>query len=360
MQPYTKEEKDILRLTALPGMTARRFWLLHAACPRLWPDFSLQNERMAFLPPAFVKLLLAEREAPENTSFYAAMEKKGMRALTYINEAYPKRLLDFANPPPVLYAIGDLSLLRRPLAAMVGPRRPSETALAATGEFARCLAQAGAVVLSGMAAGIDAAAHRAALSVPGGKTVAVLGSGADRPYPAENAGLHAEICQKGLVLSEQPPGAAPLAGNFPLRNRIISGLSDALVLMEAGAKSGALITASFALEQGKPVLCLPNPANPQNSGVNDLIRSGCKPALEPADVLRVLGLSAAGPAKEGAPALSGVDKQVYESLLKGPRSPDEMAVLLQIPAHRLNSVLTMLEVRGIVEQLPGRLYKIRK
>jgi DNA processing protein len=197
-----------------------------------------------------------------------------LRIVEIGDEAYPARLLDLPRPPKRLWWHGDLDLLNGKVVAVVGTRRATQYGRRMTAEIAGALARAGVTVVSGMALGIDAVAHRAALDATGG-TVAVLGTGADVAYPRAHVALHAEIAERGAVLSELPPGAHSHRGSFPERNRIIAALAGATIVIEAPLDSGALITANRALELGRDVAVIPGPIDsPQSQGSNALLRDG--------------------------------------------------------------------------------------
>src|SRR5437764_191667 len=218
----------------------------------------------------------------------AALVRAGGRFLVMGDAGYPASLASLADAPPVLSAIGDLSLLGRRTIAIVGAREASLAGRRFAGEVATSLGQAGFVVASGLARGIDAAAHEAAL--PTG-TVAVLAGGIDQIYPPQNAGLHQAIAARGLLLAEAPFGTPPVARAFPRRNRIVSGLSAGIVVVEAAARSGSLITAQCAAEQGRDVFVVPgSPMDPRHAGSNSLIRDGAILVRDANDIISVFGL----------------------------------------------------------------------
>ena len=203
-------------------------------------------------------------------------------------EGYPGRLLHLPDPPAVVLLLGDVRLLDRPAVALVGSRRSTASGRRTAGRLAQGLVARGVVVVSGLALGIDGAAHRAALDA-GGDTVAVLGTGPDRPHPPSNRGLFGAIRERGLLVSEFLPGEPPLPHHFPRRNRILAALADAVVVVEAGRRSGALITAGHALDLGLPVGAVPGSVYAETSaGTNRLIQDGAAPVLEPEDALGLL------------------------------------------------------------------------
>lgn len=223
-----------------------------------------------------------------------AAERLGMNPIFTIEPGYPKRLAWLDQPPPLIYTLGDTALLDRPTVAIVGSRRSSAAGQAMARTLAAGLSQAGVIVVSGLARGIDAAAHQAGLS---GGTVAVLAGGLDTVYPPENEALQREIAARGCLVSERPPGFTPRGRDFPRRNRIISGLSLGVVVVEAAQRSGSLITARMALEQGRGVYAVPgHPLDPRAEGTNRLIKSGATMVTAADDILVDLAPQLEGPA----------------------------------------------------------------
>jgi DNA processing protein len=282
----------------------------------------------------------------------------GLRLLGRDDPCYPSLLGHVPDAPRVLWWRGQPSVLARPAVAIVGSRAALMESLAFAHGLARDLAARGLVVVSGLARGIDSAAHRGALEC--GPTVAVCGTGIDRTYPPEHRGLADAIAANGVVVTEFPPGTPPLAHHFPRRNRIIAGLSVAVVVVEAGWKSGALGTARCALEQGREVMAVPGlVAGGRNRGGHGLIRDGATlvesaedvMAALPAHVLAHLGPS---PAADAAPRPSRPDDAVLQALPPGvSRTFEELVEATGWVAHRLAAHLTGLELDGEVERLPG-------
>ena len=271
-----------------------------------------------------------------------------LRIVEIGDERYPPRLLDLARPPKRLWWHGDLDLLNRTVVAVVGTRRATQYGRRMTTEVAGALARAGATVVSGMALGIDAAAHRAALDV-GGATAAVLGTGADVAYPRAHLSLHAEIAEHGAVLSELPPGAHSHGGSFPERNRIIAALASATIVIEAPLDSGALITATRALELGRDIGIVPGPIDsPQSQGSNALMRDGAHPIVAVADALALVGL--APPPVPSAPRLDGDSEiKIWRALDDGSATMDELCARTGLPVAQCLSTVTALELRGLIE-----------
>ena len=295
----------------------------------------------AHCPPHERERLLDAAEAME-----AAAQAVDAALLVRGDPDYPARLLDLPDPPPYLFALGAVEITRPPVVAIVGTRHSSAYGERITRELATAAARAGACVVSGMARGIDAAAHVAALDT-GGRTVAVLGTGVDVAYPAAHRALHARIAAHGLVLSEHPPGERAHAGAFPHRNRLVAALADVTLVVEAGAKSGALITATHALELGRTVAAVPGPIDaPGSLGANELLRDGASVIASVADLLALLGLT---PAVRRPRALPPDEQAVWDALARGPLDADALTARSALPAARVLAALTALELLGAVE-----------
>jgi DNA processing protein len=292
------------------------------------------------------------------------IERLGARALLAHDPGYPAVLREIPDAPPVLFALGDLALLERPAVAIVGSRDHSDYG----GEVARALAwgaaSSGLVVVSGMARGLDAVAHAAALDAGGG-TIGVLGNGLGVIYPSANRRLYQRVAERGLLLTEFPPGERPTAGSFPRRNRLISGLARVTVVVEAAEGSGALITAGTALDQGREVMVVPgNITSPSSVGANRLIRDGAAPLLCTDDLLVHYpeavrqAASVAEPTTKALPeGLGDVDQAVAELLGADPVLLDDLVGRSGRPAGELLAALCALEIAGVVEQRPGRLFR---
>ena len=276
----------------------------------------------------------------------------GLRRITVEDEEYPPQLRELYRPPEVLWACGVRTIgeaLGAPIVAVVGTRRATHYGLRATREIVSALARAGATIVSGMARGIDAAAHQATLDV-GGITVAVLGTGADVPYPRGHVALHRTIAEQGLILSEFPPGAKAGPGSFPRRNRIIAGLASLTIVVEAPAKSGALITAKDALDLSRDVAALPGPIDsPQSQGCNELIRDGAHPITSVRDALLLAKLDVSYGTAARPVITDAAEVRVWEALARGGASIDELCARTSLPVAECMSAVTGLEVRGIVE-----------
>ncbi|HET7190035.1 MAG TPA: DNA-processing protein DprA [Gemmatimonadaceae bacterium] len=261
--------------------------------------------------------------------------------------AYPTRLHECSDPPRTLWARGDLSLCDRPCVAIVGTRRATAYGERVARELGRVLALAGATIVSGLARGIDAAAHRGALDVDGA-TCAVLGTGLDVVYPKAHAQLQRTIADRGLLLSELEPQNAAHGGSFPRRNRIIAALSCVTVVVEAGVKSGALITAAHALELGRTVAVVPGPIDvPQAQGSNELLRDGAAVIATIADAIALAGLTA--PIRLAELPEGGAERRLWDALADGSADLDTLCTRAALPAHEGLAAVAGLEMRGLIE-----------
>jgi len=266
----------------------------------------------------------------------------------------PELLRQIHDPPPTLFLRGgaDVEVLWRPAVAIVGARACSTYGAQVARMLGRELAASGLVVVSGLARGVDGEAHRGALDA-GGVTVAVLGCGIDRDYPAAHTELARRICERGLVVSEYEPGVEPAPWRFPARNRIIAGLTAATVIVEARERSGALITADFALEDGREVFAVPGEITSMlSTGTNRLLRQGATPLTSTEDVLELFGLSPGQ--RPPAPTLSIVAAKLIERLPDGAVSADELARATELEPGRLAAGLAELELAGLVAEAEGR------
>ena len=266
----------------------------------------------------------------------------GIRRIRRRDAAYPSLLAAIHDPPPALFVrgAGTEEILSRPAVAVVGARACSAYGRSVARSLARELAAAGLVVVSGMARGIDGEAHRGALEA--GVTVAVLGCGVDRDYPAAHAELARRICERGLIVSEYEPGVEPAPWRFPARNRIISGLCEATVVVEARERSGALITADFALEEGRDVLAVPGEITSSlSAGTNALIRLGAVPVTCAGDVLELFGLAPAEPTSE---SLGMTARTLLERLSDGALTADELVRASGVEPAAASAALLELEL----------------
>jgi DNA processing protein len=294
----------------------------------------------------------------------AWLEQPGHALLTCDNPAYPALLAEIQNPPAALYLKGNAQLLKLPQLAIVGSRNPTSGGVRNATEFARHLAARGLGICSGLATGIDTASHLGALRA-GGFTTAVVATGLDRVYPASNRELAHEIANQGLLISEFPPGSAPRAMHFPRRNRIIAGLSVGVLVVEAAFKSGSLITARLASEQGREVFAIPGSIhNPLAKGCHGLIRQGAKLVESGGDILEeispLLGAAAAAldavnddAATDHAPPLDEMHHALLHTIGYDPLTVDDLIQKSRLTAEAVCSMLLLLELQGYVESLPG-------
>ncbi|MEA4941329.1 MAG: DNA-processing protein DprA [Oscillibacter sp.] len=330
--------------------------------------------------------VLKKKDLTRADQILADCDRLGFQLLTLHDAAYPIRLRSIFDPPCLLYIRGRLPAVDElPAIAVVGTRKASPYGIRCAEDLAFGLADGGAVVVTGLARGIDSAAAQGALRA-GGIVVGVLGGGADVIYPRENGWLYDDVAAAGCLISEYPPGTEPLPGHFPIRNRIMSGLSVAALVVEAPARSGALITAGMALDQGRDVFAVPGPIYAENSrGCNRLIRDGAGVAAEPWDILRDYEAQFPGklrgqtrpapempekqpgqPTEAAQPVLPSLslkdagltDDQILllRTLTDHPMPVDDLIELTELPARRVLSALTMLEIDQYVTQCSGKRY----
>jgi DNA processing protein len=288
----------------------------------------------------------------DGAAYRSRLREAGIRWLARSDSAFPLSLGSIFDPPAGLFlrGTGAPELLDRPAVAIVGARACSPYGRHVARTFGRELAAAGLVVVSGMARGVDGEAHRGALEA-GGVTVAVLGCGIDRDYPAAHAELARRICAGGLVVSEYAPGVEPAPWRFPARNRVVAGLAQATVVVEARDKSGALITADLALEEGREVFAVPGEITAAlSAGTNALLRLGATAATAVADVLESFGLTAA---ERPAPSLSAPAEAALSRLADGPASADELARALGLDAGTVAAALAELELHELLTETSG-------
>lgn len=350
-------------LSSVEGIGPKRFYQLisiYADARAVWDNVG--DEGMKFLGPAVLKNLKAARDEKYFYELFARLERLNMRCVTRLSDDYPRLLSSIFDPPPTLYVLGDADLDTEKAVSIVGSRRCTRDGQRAAREFAEVLAREGVTVVSGMAHGIDTAAHEGAL-IGMGKTIAVFGCGADVVYPPENEALYHRILDSGgAVISEYNPGTKPLPGNFPARNRIISGMTQGTLIVEGAEKSGAMITVNDALDQNRDVFAVPGSIYSSLSiAPNRLIVDGAIPCLSAWEILEHYRWGQRPDAKISAPKpqlqLDPEDDQIVRPLLEQELSFDELANLVDFPISKLNSHLTMLELRGIIVKVPGGMYR---
>ncbi|MBO9542566.1 DNA-processing protein DprA [bacterium] len=329
-----------------------RFGSLEAA----WRAGPRELAQVQGIGPEIAQAIAAQRPELMPEAELAAVSRAGLDLVCHWDSAYPAALREIHDPPGVLFVKGELPDLSRAV-AIVGTRRCTRYGARMAETLARDLAASGVVVVSGLAFGVDAAAHKGALET--GKTVAVLGSALDRLYPAGHQELATRIAERGALLSEYPLGTEPAAGQFPARNRIVAGLCQAVVLVEAKERSGALITVEMALDQNREVMAVPGPADaPCSLGPHRLIQQGARLVMSASDVLEELAWKAPKPPAREAPRLALADDEarVLAAIEGEPTSLDRIAAKSGLPPAQINSVLLVLELKALVQQLPGRLY----
>ncbi|TLN14106.1 DNA-protecting protein DprA [bacterium] len=312
----------------------------------------------AGLPPKIVEAFVKMRRSVDLERIWAHLEEQGIQALTREDEGYPRRLREIDQPPPVIYVRGELLAEDDFAVAVVGTRRVTPYGRQVASELASYLGANGVTVVSGLARGVDAIAHDAVMKA-GGRTIAVLGCGVDRIYPPEHERLAGQIMARGALVSDYAPGTPPDSTNFPPRNRIISGLSMATVVIEAGETSGALITATFAVEQGREVFALPGSIlAPQSKGTNRLIQLGAHPLLEMRDVLEILQLQQVQQqvsARRSLPA-DGIEARLLSILGNEAQHIDDILIKSGLPIEQVSATLAIMELKGMVHQLGGMNY----
>ncbi|HEY8391188.1 MAG TPA: DNA-processing protein DprA [Capillibacterium sp.] len=367
----TEEALYWIALHKAPGIGPKRFYQLLKAfgsARAVWEsDLAALS---AVLGPKVAGDFMTFRRNCSLPAEKERVEKAGCRVMLVTDPAYPPLLKKIHDPPPVLYYYGDFRPEDRLAVALVGSRRATPGGLATAHKLAADLAAQGVTVVSGLARGIDSAAHRGALSIEGGRTIAVLGSGLDRIYPPENTSLAVEIARRGVVCSEFPLGTPPYAGNFPARNRIISGLSLGVTVVEATSDSGSLITADFALEQGRDVFAVPGPIEREGSrGPHGLIKQGAFLVEDVRDILAALNLPfltvetdacpglTAGADEPGFPGFTAVEQKIWELLAAGETHIDHLIQASQLPAAIVNAALVMMEMKGAVTQVAAKTYR---
>ncbi|HEU4352152.1 MAG TPA: DNA-processing protein DprA [Burkholderiales bacterium] len=354
-----------------PGLAS---WLQLALTPGLGPatfqrilrQFGLPQAALAkrraelasFTTPAVLAALDSEAVADAVTHCLGWVAQPGRSIVTLADEAYPRLLLEIPDPPPVLYAHGRTELLGGPALAIVGSRNSTQQGEVNAESLAKALSDAGFTIVSGLALGIDAAAHRGGLA-GASSTIAVLGTGADVTYPSRNAALAARIAERGLLITEFPLGTPPAAQNFPRRNRLISGLARGCLVVEAALASGSLITARAAAEQGREVFAIPGSIHsPLSKGCHALIKSGAKLVESAEDVLTELaGFGQSASASTTLDTASPQDSGLLAHMGHDPVDVDSLCSRARLSAEQVSSELLRLELDGRITALPGGLYQ---
>jgi DNA processing protein len=347
-------------------------------CPRVIYDMSEQElKETRLLTDKNIHEILDNQKRERVIQIYNLMIKHNIKMINIFDEKYPHNLKQIYDPPIALYYIGKLDINDFSI-AIVGSRRTTNYGAYSSRRLSYDLAMRGVQVVSGLARGIDKIAHEGCLDA-GGKTIAVLGCGLDNMYPPENKGLFDNIIKsEGLVVSEYPPGMPPLQHNFPARNRIISGISSGVLVVEAARRSGSLITASYALEQGREVFAVPgNIDSAYSNGTNQLIKDGAKMVVNAKDILEEFqyselisnnvfenDLKKVSSMKKGNTnfslfkGLSTEEIRIVKIITNGIHHIDEIIEKSNISAKEVNNILFMLEMKGVITQLPGKMFEI--
>lgn len=367
----SEQERYWLWLSSIEGVGQVRFYRLLTEFVDAQQVFERAREldfAGAGIPAKVAKHIIQSANHAYLDGLISQLEERGMGVLTPLSQNYPSELRDIPESPIVLYYLGNIQLLQGEKIAIVGTRKCSRTGSRCAYEVAKELASYDFCIVSGLARGIDAYAHRGALD-GGGKTIAVLGCGADVIYPRQNEEIYHSIAQKGLILSEYLPGSLPLPGNFPVRNRIVSGLCRAVAVIEGERKSGAGITARQALEQGKDVFAVPGDIYKSQSQLpNYLIKTGALPLLSAEDILEFYGVELRS-AENGQglghepvqiKELDFLENQLYNLLLAGDFTLESILHQVDCPVSDVTVALSMLEIKGYIEKLPGKIYRLIK
>jgi DNA processing protein len=357
-------------LALTPGLGARMAGKLlrEFGSPEGVFNASLTSLEAQRLPAAVAQAIHSRQPLSDAARELAAVQASRCRLLTWDEPQYPARLREIYDPPPLLYVIGNAELLNKHIVSIVGARRPTPYGNQMAERLGRDLAQRGIAVGSGLARGIDACAHRGALSSPGGVTIGVLGCGIDVIYPKENKKIFAEIEERGVIVSEFPMGTFPAPQNFPIRNRLIAGMSLGVVVVEGAQYSGSLITARLAMEFGREVFAVPgNVTQPMSFGPNLLIKQGAKLVAGWEDVIEELPTPVraellpveTAPQEERTALLVG-EMSAPERILYGllgtdeAKAIDDLVELSGLSSSEVLASLFDLEMKGVVRQLPGK------
>jgi len=336
----------------MQGLVAH-FGDLESAWTAPLPDLA-----QAGLGAKVIERVIQARDNVDLDKVWEKIQKQGIKILTWQDEAYPGRLKEIDQPPPVLYIRGEYLPDDLFAVAIVGTRRVTPYGRQITEELASFLAANGMTVISGLARGVDAIAHQAALKA-GGRTLGILGSGVDKIYPPEHRALAEQMIERGAIISDYAPGTPPDASNFPPRNRIISGLSLAVVVVEAGETSGALITAEFAAEQGREIFAVPGSIlAPQSKGTNKLIQNGALPLLTVTDLMQALDITRVGEHKAARRIIPAdtTEAKLLSFLGNEPLHVDEIRSQAELPIEKVSAALALMELKGIVRQVGGMNY----
>lgn len=359
---YGEAQRYWIWLSSIPGLSVKTFERLMAEygeAKYVWEQMILARRLLS--PKVFVKVKEARTDEYMDRLF-TRMEEEGIIAVTQMDDEYPDRLRGIENAPPTLYVRGNLQLNDERMFAIVGSRKITADGMHITESIARDLAERNVTIVSGLAFGADKRAHEGCLE-GGGKTIAVLASGPEQIYPSEHHALADRILMEGgTILSEYPPDVPPDSYHFPQRNRIISGLSDGVLMTEGTARSGAMITVRFAREQGRPCFAVPGSVySSASEGPNWMLVDGDHAALSAEQVLEYFGWEEHKPIERSEEdplmELDEDSKKLVEILRFEEKSFDELAIDMKMNSSSLNSLLTILEMQGIIRQSAGKMYR---
>lgn len=355
------ELKYWLAFSTVKGVGAVRFRKLISHFGQLSNAWNASAEALlaAGMTEKIAAGIVLQRNKLDVDTLEEALVRKGIKTLTWNDSKYPRYLKEINQPPPVLYYRGSIEPQDELAIAIVGTRNVTSYGRQLTKDTAAYLAGNGVTIVSGLARGVDAIAHQAALDI-GGRTLAVLGSGVDVIYPPEHRKLAEKIIRQGALISDYFPGTQPEGANFPPRNRIISGLSRGTVVIEAGEKSGALITAKFSVDQGREVFAVPGSVlSPMSRGTNNLLASGAIPMTNPAIVLDSLQLASriSLPIAE-RPLVESEEERLLRALGQETMHVDDLCAKLDLSIEKVNALMTMLELKGLVTRVRGMEYSV--
>ena len=342
------------RISGISGKIKLRLFEYFNDAEAIFRAKRYELEATGFLNTKNVYKILSEQDSNLLDGYIKGLEKTDMGFVPITSDKYPALLKEIHVPPLGIYYLGTLPSQESCYISIIGSRKCTEYGLSISHRFSSELAGAGIVIVSGMARGVDSMAHRGALDADG-VTVAVLGCGADVCYPPENKALMRRIQERGCVISEYPPGTKPTLGYFPERNRIISGISRATIVVEAGCRSGTLITVDQALNEGREVMAVPgNITSKMSEGTNHLIRQGASLVTSSEEILEHLGIEFDTLKKDDYSVLAPVEKLVYDCIEFEPTAIDFIYDKLNAAPGEVNYVLTLLEMRKLIRRIPGQ------
>lgn len=362
MRSYTREQIALLKLASIEEISYRQRRALLALTDKpqeLFDHTARFAREISEIGDALFEKIADVAESFDESRFLAYLEQIGATVLFQKDAEYPERLKTLDDAPLLLFCRGDVSLLSSECFAVVGTRAPTRYGRDVTEYFAKELSEAGFTIVSGLARGVDAIAHGVALESDK-PTIAVIGCGVDRVYPAENKELYDRIAEKGLLLSEYFVGVEPLAFHFPERNRLISALSEGVLVTEAGLKSGTMITVDCALDQGKDVFLVPgNIFSNASKGTNEMLHNPqCLIATDPQDILDFYKKEGRKKEEEAVRQLTTEEVLIFSALQDQDRHFEELIELTGLTMGALMATLTKLEVLGVIKKLPGNYYGI--